>query len=102
MTADPKALEIEGGKPVWSAAEPERAGWTPERTYPDGSKRQRFYMPALPKRQRKWFKQDGSTALERQEAKKQAQDAPPVFEGSRQMAERIDREQQGMTEQKEE
>jgi hypothetical protein len=75
----------------------EKLDWQeqPERICPvTGKSRQRFYWPTNYKTpSRKWYKKDGSTALERAEAKRQAKaEAKPVFEGSRQLAERLDRE----------
>lgn len=80
----------------------------PERLCPvTGKPRPQFVWPInYHTSGRKWHKKDGSTALKRAEAKRQAQEAAkaaPAFEGSHQLADRLDKEARGdeTTEQKE-
>lgn len=87
-----KPLEIKGNSPYradGSVAEHD----TGERYYPDGRKRNRWTMPALGPAKPRDFQAEAQAERERQNQRREAKDKPK-FEGSRQMAERIDREQQ--------
>ena len=86
------------GEPqAWSATEPERAGLTPERNGSDGKPRPRWYMPAIrkaePVNRGAEFDESERRAAVGEERRKGG--SKPQFEGSRQMADRLDKEAQG-------
>jgi len=68
--ASQRTRDIAPASPAVETADPGR--WI-ERPTGQGGKLQRWWMPTLRPGGRRWFKQTGKTALERAEAKRQAQ-----------------------------
>jgi hypothetical protein len=68
----------------WDAANPERAGLTPERKMPDGTPRPRFWMPLL---RAAPIKRDMSrSAVEHARAKRQDRKTAKPYRSARQLA----------------